>query len=1649
MSPEQERLIAILRYLEDWDKLNSTPVASVLDYRAGLVAFQSEVQEMPRIKLNVVGADNEAVWMEIPRLSKTPPPSLREEIIIWVTLKDDPKARPEHIDSIEVPPVDGEEEGGTIMFDHELEAAFDAYVEHEWVPWAESEAIARRCIALYEKIFHLQQTIENAGAETPTEIVWGMGMAVWNAKGQKICHPLVTQQVEILPLEGDMTLRIRPTTRDPQIETDPFLPLELPELPGFEKAARAFFTQVEATPSPFEPDSFSIIAQKAAGQLDTSGRYWPEETDYVPGALPVASQSLQVTDSWVVFARKRSTNFLVDDLKRLQDSIEEEGVPDGAPRHLVEEPEGALPDLPELHFRGLSTAGSSGHTGAFQELFFPKPFNDEQVEIIRRLETLPGVVVQGPPGTGKTHTIANVICHYLAQGKRVLVTSKGETALSVLQDQIPEQIRQLTVSLLTNERQGKEQLERAVDNINAKLTTLRASELKSETSALDEAIEGLHQKIASIDSELRSWARKNTTKSPGSIGGLAPETLAREVCALESVHGWFPDVLDDRADHDPAVTDAEVQSLAEARKILRDKLEYAGVTLPSVAEFPSAARMSAVHENLCEQGELADLSDRSDLPRLPSHDDETLFIANRLHAETRDHLTLIANCEIAWLSELRVKSRERTQNGDHGVLLETLDTLKVEALGLHTGFSSYVATAIELPDCIRSDEGLRIAIGKAVEGKRPFSLLSLGSKRTRQAFEQIRVNGAKPQSADEWRLVAEYCHIVDQTHNLVHRWNKLAQGVGAPTVDGPPESCAQQLADHARAVENAMTLACNYDLTLAGRVVQVFPSIHADKINFNSSFLKELEASLRIQLRQRQLASSRELAISLCKLVTPLGCDLFRRIRAWLENFLGHAEYSANRIGEQWDAFLSELKQLHERESELTAIREVTRTIERKGAVNWARHLRTEAVTGESDTLLPTNWKAAWQWSRQRGYLQAIDGRAQILKVTFDRRDAEVRLRRTYESVIEKRTWHRLVENLRLDRAISRAITAYVQAIRGMTQSGKGKRDVKLRHAAREAMHLASRGVPCWIMPHWRVSEALPPRLGDFDLVIVDEASQSDAWAVPSILRGKKVLIVGDDKQVGPQPSFTRQEQIDQIQERLKIAGLPSDIRNLLDPKASNYDLGELVFAGHTIRLREHFRCAEPIIEFSNKLCYDGEIKCVRVPTANERLLPTLVDVHVRTGSRDRIQKINRAEADAIVEEIAALVADDAFGKRSIGVVSLLGPDQGKLIFDSVLERIGEEAFLKHRIRCGDARTFQGSEADVIFISAVDDANSGAVMTHNLLDDIRRINVAVSRARDRLYFFHSFSRHDLGALDLRARLMDHFKAPLQGLTDAKGRELCESGFEREMFDSLCAMGYRVIPQVRAGNYRIDLVVEGHQGKRLAVECDGDQYHGPDKWMDDMGRQRLLERAGWKFWRCWGTSFARDKQGCLNDLVKTLKEEGIEPLGEGELDFSGVVEFREIGLATEEVCDFEEADGGSDQPSDSDVPEVEVPSAESVAPAAPAHSIVTPTRTRDLFENDFSDLPLYRQKDTPRLPRVPSPTISIGDAVRYQISDDAGTREEYIMILNQPSNWKLGIVSSDEAIARCLLGRTQGEKFEADINGVRVRIEITMKHEVNT
>jgi hypothetical protein len=109
-----------------------------------------------------------------------------------------------------------------------------------------------------------------------------------------------------------------------------------------------------------------------------------------------------------------------------------------------------------------------------------------------------GVVVQGPPGTGKTHTIANIICYYIATGRRVVVTWKSEGALAVLREHIPEGIRDLAISLLTSERQGLKQLEATVNLLASKITSLDPRPVERDILESEQRIAELKGRVERI-----------------------------------------------------------------------------------------------------------------------------------------------------------------------------------------------------------------------------------------------------------------------------------------------------------------------------------------------------------------------------------------------------------------------------------------------------------------------------------------------------------------------------------------------------------------------------------------------------------------------------------------------------------------------------------------------------------------------------------------------------------------------------------------------------------------------------------------------------------------------------------------------------------------------------------------------------------------------------------------------------------------------------------------------------------------------------------------------------------------------------------------------------------------------------------------------
>ena len=157
----------------------------------------------------------------------------------------------------------------------------------------------------------------------------------------------------------------------------------------------------------------------------------------------------------------------------------------------------------------------------------------------------------------------------------------------------------------------------------------------------------------------------------------------------------------------------------------------------------------------------------------------------------------------------------------------------------------------------------------------------------------------------------------------------------------------------------------------------------------------------------------------------------------------------------------------------------------------------------------------------------------------------------------------------------------------------------------------------------------------------------------------------------------------------------------------------------------------------------------------------------------------------------------------------------------------------------------------------------------------RRINVAASRARDQLWIFHSVQPSALLPDDARSLLLTYAQN-LHGRTTVV-EDGCENDLQRDVQRLLVARGYRPVPQFRIGDYRIDFVLAAPDGRRLAIECDGDAYSGPEQWESDMRRQAVLERVGnCVFVRIRGSIFAREPEAAMRPVWQRIEELAITP-----------------------------------------------------------------------------------------------------------------------------------------------------------------------------
>ncbi len=456
-----------------------------------------------------------------------------------------------------------------------------------------------------------------------------------------------------------------------------------------------------------------------------------------------------------------------------------------------------------------------------------------------------------------------------------------------------------------------------------------------------------------------------------------------------------------------------------------------------------------------------------------------------------------------------------------------------------------------------------------------------------------------------------------------------------------------------------------------------------------------------------------------------------------------------------------------------------------------------------------------------------------------------------------------------------------------------------------------SKLTPCLLMSPLSIAQYLPAEQSQFDVVIFDEASQIATWdAIGAIARGKQTIIVGDPKQLPPTNFFgkTDSDEDEDLEDHEK------DLESILDEaQASGLP---------TLQLNWHYRSRhESLIAFSNWNYYNNRL--VTFPAADSEDRGVSFQ-HVDSGLYDRGKsRTNRREADAIVVDLVKrmkrCLAKPQSERLTYGVVTF-NSQQQELIQDLLDEAQRQQPklewfFADDRIEptaVKNLENVQGDERDVMMFSIAfgfDVAGKfpvdfGAI---NRQGGERRLNVAITRARQELVVFASFLPEQLRAERSSARGVHDLKAFLE-FAD-KGPDAIaartegslggyESPLEEEIAAALEDRGWRIDPQVGVSGFRVDLGVvhPDKPGAFLAgVECDGATYHRSAVARDrDKTRQQVLENLGWTIFRVWSTDWWYDPSAAIDRLHKELTErlntsrqevppepEELEPSGELE------------------------------------------------------------------------------------------------------------------------------------------------------------------------
>jgi len=443
----------------------------------------------------------------------------------------------------------------------------------------------------------------------------------------------------------------------------------------------------------------------------------------------------------------------------------------------------------------------------------------------------------------------------------------------------------------------------------------------------------------------------------------------------------------------------------------------------------------------------------------------------------------------------------------------------------------------------------------------------------------------------------------------------------------------------------------------------------------------------------------------------------------------------------------------------------------------------------------------------------------------------------------------------------------------------KKARHMPIRKLMQEAGLAIQAIKPVFMMSPLSIANFLTPGALEFDMVVFDEASQvKPVDALGAILRGKQIIVVGDNKQLPPTSFFD--SLTSEIEDEDNITVDLQSILGMCDAKGAPQRM-----------LRWHYRSLhESLITFSNNHFYEN--KLVTFPSPGSRHRMGLVFHHVKDTIYDRGKtRTNQKEAEIVADAVIEHARKNS--KLSLGVAAFSNA-QRQAIQDALEIRRRKNPEIEMFFKSHPTEPFfvknlenvQGDERDVIFISiGFGRSDEGYIsMSFGPLNNDggeRRLNVLITRAKLRCEVFTNLTSDDIDLNRTKSIGVRALKSFLYFAQHGKIHVTEETGlpadspFEESVADKLLQLGYIVRKQVGSQGFYIDLaIVDPENPGRyiIGIECDGASYHSAQSARDrDRLRQQVLENIGWKIHRVWSTDWFRNPERELKRLIGAIEK----------------------------------------------------------------------------------------------------------------------------------------------------------------------------------